>query len=76
MCTRFKEGDVLLYFNKDVIHIVILDIIEDEYFIVVVDEEGDYFYGRKIKKKNLSEKYFIKLDYLGNVKSPHPWLTF
>lgn len=76
MSTTFVEGDLLLYFNDSVVYMVILDSIYENYFIVVIGEEGDYFYGRKIKIKNLIDKYFIKLDYVGKIESPHSWQTY
>jgi hypothetical protein len=74
MNTTFVEGDLLLYFNEEVVYVVVLDFIDDAYFIVAVNEEDDYFYGRKIKIKNLTEKYFIKLDHVGRINSPFPWI--
>lgn len=76
MNTKFVAGDLLLYFNEEVVYVVILDFVDDDFFIVAVDEEGDYIYGRKIRIKNLSEKYFIRLDHVGKIDSSHPWCTF
>lgn len=74
MNAEFVEGDLLLYFNEEVVYVVVLDLIDRDYFIVVVSEENEYFYGRKIKIKNLTERYFIKLDHIGKIDSPWPWI--
>ena len=76
MSTNFVEGDVLLYFNEKVVHVVILDKIDSNYFIVVVDEEKEYLYGRQINIKSLNDKYFIKLDHVGKIDSSSPWLRY
>lgn len=74
MHTTFVEGDLLLYFNQEVVYVVVLDFIDDDYFIVAVYEEGDYFYGQKIKIKHLTDKYFIKIDHFGKIDSLFPWI--
>ena len=62
MDTIFKPGDLLLYFNKKVVYIVLLDEISENYFTVVTHEDSNYQYGFMIRIKNLNSKYFIKLD--------------
>lgn len=58
----FKPGDLLLYFNNKVAYIVLLDEISENYFTVVTHEDSTYQYGFMIKIRNLTSKYFIKLD--------------
>lgn len=62
MNSDFKAGDLLLYYNIDVVYVVILDEIGRDYFTVVTSIIGDYEYGYKIKIKNLTTKYFLRLD--------------
>lgn len=62
MSTLFKKGDLLLYFNRDNVHIVLLDEIAENYFTIVTSDDGHYQYGYKIRIKNLTDKYFLKLD--------------
>jgi hypothetical protein len=62
MNTNFVRGDVLLYFNSEVVYIVLLDEITESHFTIITSQNGRYQYGFKIKIKNLTSKWFIKLD--------------
>lgn len=62
MNSDFKVGDLLLYYNIEVVYVVILDEIGRDYFTVVTSIIGDYEYGYKINIKNLTTKYFLRLD--------------
>lgn len=72
MSEKFIEGDVLLYFNLERTYIVMLDKIETDYFVVVTSQDSKYEYGFKIKIKNLTNKYFLKID-VDFEKVPGAW---
>lgn len=75
MSEMFRSGDLLLYFNNDVVHLVLLDEVDLDYFIVITSVDEDYQYGYKIKIQNLTEKYFLRLDQGVPVTKGH-WETY
>jgi hypothetical protein len=75
MSTVFIPGDLLLYFNSEVVHIVLLDEVDEHHFTIVTSDDGTYQYGYKIRIKNLTGKYFLKLDTGFNVKGG-VWETY
>ena len=62
MNANFKKGDLLLYFNKELIQVVLLDEIDTEYFTIITKDDGIYQYGYKIRLRNLTTASFKKLD--------------
>jgi hypothetical protein len=62
MQNEFAVGDLLLYHNDDSAFVVILDQVDDDYFTIVILQDSQYEYGFKIRIKNLTPKYFYKLD--------------
>ena len=64
MNNAFVVGDVLLYFYKDRPRIVLLDEVDEHHFVIMVEDDGKYFYGFKIPIRVLSKKYFKKIDQI------------
>ena len=62
MSTDFRPGDLLIYFKSDVTYIVLLDEVDEDYFTIVTSDDGIYQYGYRIRIRNLTGKYFLKLD--------------
>lgn len=62
MSIVFSPGDLLIYFKSDVAYIVLLDEVDEDYFTIVTSDDGIYQYGYKIRIRNLTDKYFLRLD--------------
>lgn len=62
MSLIFKRGDLVLFFNKNMAFMAILDEVDEDHFTIITSEDQDYHYGFKIRKRNLDSNFFLKLD--------------